>query len=252
VPERNGTLTIPAITLNWWNVAQNQPEQAKVPARTLEVSGVVAGSSAPAAPALAPAPAAAPAAPAAASPPPGTGASPDGWWREVALASVALWVLLVVAGTAWWLSSRRRTAAPAPAGGDAASDALRPEPESSATTNPQPVEATQHARVNLKALQRDVMDAARAGDPARCERALLAWARACRGGIVNTVALRDALSDPAQCTALDALQRARWQGADAGGACAGVLRAFAPGFEWRGGDKPAREHEPDLPPLYPS
>jgi hypothetical protein len=253
VPERNGALTIPTITLNWWNVAQNQPEQAKVPAHTLEVGGVVSGSSAPTAPAVAPAPAAAPAAPATASSPPGTtGASTAGWWRDVALASVALWLLLVGAGTAWWLLSRRRTAAPVPAGGDVASDAPRPEAKAFAPANPQPAGPTRHARANLKALQQDAMDAARAGDPATCERALLAWARACHGGIFNTGALRDALSDPAQRAALDALQRARWQGADAEVACAGVLQAFAHGFEWRGGDKPAREHEPDLPPLYPS
>jgi hypothetical protein len=254
VPERNGKLTIPAITLNWWNVAQDHTERVRVPAHTLEVSGVVAGSSAPVAPVAAPAPAAAPAAHAAASPPPGTGASPDGWWREVALASVALWVLLVLVGAAWWLSLRRRAVlAVAPTNGEATGDAPRPKPESSsAAMNPQPAETAQQARASSKALQRDSMDAARAGDPAACERALLAWARASRGGIVNTGALRDALSDPAQRAALDTLQRARWQGSDAAAACAGVLQAFAHGFAWRGGDKSAREREPNLPPLYPS
>src|SRR5690348_2276444 len=106
VPQRDGKLMIPAITLNWWNVEQNREEQAKVPAYTLRVSGVIASSSAPAAPpAAAPAPASAPAAAAtAANPQPGISTSSDAWWRDIALASLGLWVLLVVvAGIAWWL-----------------------------------------------------------------------------------------------------------------------------------------------------
>ncbi|HET9820023.1 MAG TPA: BatD family protein, partial [Rhodanobacteraceae bacterium] len=50
VPDRNGALTIPAITLDWWNVDQNRAEQAKVPAHTLKVRGVAAGSASPVAP----------------------------------------------------------------------------------------------------------------------------------------------------------------------------------------------------------
>jgi hypothetical protein len=253
VPQRNGKLTIPAITLNWWNVAQNREEQAKVPAHTLRVSGVVASSSAPAAPpAAAPAPASAPAAPAtAANPQPGISASSDAWWRDIALASVALWILLVVvAGIAWWMSSRRRApVAVAPTGSAEGTDAARPRSSSTASTA-RSIVTPADARPDRKALQRDALAAARADDAAACERALLAWARASRSGIVNTTALRDALSDPGQRAALDALQRARWQEGDGAAACAAVLQAFAHGFKWRGEAESGRQ-EDALPPLYP-
>lgn len=254
VPQRDGKLTIPAITLNWWNVEQNREEQAKVPAHTLRVSGVAAGSSAAAAPpAAAPVPASTPAAPATAASPHTTASeSSDEWWRDIALASLALWVLLVVvAGIAWWLSSRRHTPVAAePAGSDAEADDTRLQ-SSSAVPRPHSPAAPADARPDRKALQRDALVAARAGDAAACERALLAWARASRGGIANTTALRDAISDPAQRAALEALQQARWQGGDVAAACAKVLQAFAHGFEWRGEGKPGRQ-EDALPPLYPS
>ncbi|MGH8182260.1 MAG: BatD family protein, partial [Rhodanobacteraceae bacterium] len=53
VPDRNGALTIPAITLNWWNVAQDRAEQASLPAHTLQVSGVAASTARTATPAAA-------------------------------------------------------------------------------------------------------------------------------------------------------------------------------------------------------
>ncbi|HJP97251.1 MAG TPA: BatD family protein, partial [Rhodanobacteraceae bacterium] len=240
VPERNGKLTIPAITLNWWNVEKNRVDQAKLPAHTLQVSGVVAASSAPAAPpaTVASPVAAAPAVAATASPSPTAVASPDFWWRDVALASIALWALLVLVGIVWWLSSRRRSSAAVPADGDDAgtNSPRSARPSYSTIANPQPRGAPE-ARVDRKALQNDALAAARAGDAASCERALLAWARASRSGIVSMAALQDALSDPAQRAALGALQRARWQGSDRAIACAGVLRAFEHGFKWRGEDK---------------
>ncbi|MGH8215704.1 MAG: BatD family protein [Rhodanobacteraceae bacterium] len=252
VPERNGPLTIPAITLGWWNVAQSRPAQANTPAHTLAVSGVVAGSSAPAAPPSAtPASSGAPATAARANPLPGAAASSGGWWRDIALASLALWALVIVAGAAWWLSLRRRRAAAPPAGGVPTGESPRPRSElPSGTTNPLPPAATQDARVGRKALQRAAMDAARAGDAAACEHALLAWARASGHDIVNIGALRDALSDPPQRAALDALQRARWQDVDAAPACAQVLQAFADGVTWRGEHKAALRDN-TLPPLYP-
>ena len=48
--QRNGTLSLPAITLNWWNVTLDHAEQASVPVQTLHVSGVVATAPAPPAP----------------------------------------------------------------------------------------------------------------------------------------------------------------------------------------------------------
>jgi hypothetical protein len=81
---------------------------------------------------------------------------------------------------------------------------------------------------------------------------LLEWARASRTGITHLSQVRDALSDPAQCEALEALQRARWQGGDSSLACGAVADAFVCGFAWHGDDKPAPDRGADLPPLYPS
>src|SRR6185312_12444781 len=89
-------------------------------------------------------------------------------------------------------------------------------------------------------------------DAAACEHALLAWARASHPDVANVTTLRNALSDPVQRDALDALQRARWQGGDAAAACAAVARAFAHGFAWDEKGKPPRANSGDLAPLYPS
>ncbi|MGH8146370.1 MAG: BatD family protein, partial [Rhodanobacteraceae bacterium] len=51
VPDRDGKLTIPAITLNWWDVVHDRAEQASLPAHVLQVSGTATGSGTPAPPA---------------------------------------------------------------------------------------------------------------------------------------------------------------------------------------------------------
>ncbi|HVX03869.1 MAG TPA: BatD family protein [Rhodanobacteraceae bacterium] len=236
VPQRNGKLSLPAITLNWWDVAHERAEQASVPARTLHVSGTVPPASNAAAPpsaastsrpaAAAPAPAAAPTAPATFH-----GSEAQGFWRTLALASLVLWLLAIAAAAAWWLRRRR--------------------------TSPVPVEAPiatapEGAAKSQRTLQAEALASARASDVAACERALLAWARACRADIVGLTALRSALSDPAQREALDDLQRVRWHGGDAAAACAAVTSAFAEGFSWNDTRKPPRPQSGELPPLYPS
>jgi hypothetical protein len=108
------------------------------------------------------------------------------------------------------------------------------------------------AKTDRRTLQRKALDAARQGDAVTCEHALLAWARATHVGIVQTSALRDALSDSAQRDALDALLRVRWQGGDVQKACAAVADAFADGFAWRDRQKNVRARDAGLPPLYPT
>lgn len=253
VPQRNGTLTIPAITLNWWDVENGHAEQATIPAHALRVSGAVANAASPSAPPATTTATGKNVAGATASSGHAT-AGRAAFWRIAALASLALWALAIVAVAAWWWLRRKRHAS-SMAGkrthresGDNADEitATRAPMQAAATTDADP------AKPDLRALQRRTLDAARDGDAAACERALLAWARASHAQIRNAGAMRDALSDPAQRAALDALQRARWQGADVASACAAIARAFARGFAWRDGGKPARGHEPDLPPLYPS
>lgn len=256
VPDRNGDLEIPAITLDWWDVVHDRAEQASLPARTLRVSGVTVNPSvAPAAPAasIAAGSSAVPS-PATTAPAPRGGAVTEApaFWRNVALASLALWILVVVAAGAWWW---RRRPTPTPLSGEGG-DGHRGDAGGSTSGNvDQRVAAATveaEAKQDAGALQRKAVEAARGSDGAVCEHALLAWARATHPAIVNAGALRDALSDPAQREALDALQRARWQGGDAAPACAAVAQAFARGFAWRDGSRHTRVREPDLPPLYPS
>lgn len=253
VPDRNGTLRIPEITLDWWNVDAGRAEQASVPAHVLQVSGVATTATATAPPPAA-ATAATPAASAARAPAAGTPAvaSTSTFWRDVAVASLALWIIAIIVVVAlWWrrASSAPPVSDPATPGADAdRGSAVSP----ARGAPPVAARATPTAKVDLHALQWSALDAAHGGDPSSCEHALLAWARATHREIAHASALRDALADPVQRDALDALQRVRWHGGDAAPACAAVAAAFAHGFAWRGGDKPARVREPDLPPLYPT
>ncbi|HKT42031.1 MAG TPA: BatD family protein [Rhodanobacteraceae bacterium] len=240
VPQRDGKLTIPAITLDWWNVANDRAEQASVAARTLQVTGaIMAGASAPGPIASSTAPGvvrpASPAAPAAAAHPRNGGA--PWFWRAIALASLALWLLMIIATATWWLVRRK----PEPvAGGEAPGDAARAVAGTARAPSGSP-----------RTLQAEALEAARSGDAAACEHALLAWARVFRPDIANVAALHGALSDPAQRDALDALQRVRWHGGDAASACSAVVTAFAHGLAWQEDEKPPRARHDTLPPLYP-
>ncbi|TAM97344.1 MAG: hypothetical protein EPN40_07820, partial [Rhodanobacteraceae bacterium] len=257
VPDRNGDLKIPAITLDWWDVVHDRAEQASLPARTLRVSGVMINPTvAPAAPAASIAAGGSVVASQATTAPGPRGGvvteAPASIWRNVSLGSLALWILVVVAAGAWWWR-RRPTPVPLSGEGDDGHRGDAGGGSTSSRVDQRVTAATEgEAKQDAGTLQRKAVEAARTGDGAACEHALLAWARATHPAIVNAGALRDALSDPVQREALDALQRARWQGGDAAPACTAVAQAFAKGFAWRDGSRPARVRESDLPPLYPS
>jgi len=243
VPQRDGKLSLPAITLNWWDVAHDHVEQANVPAHALQVSGTLAGGSN----AVVPPPTtgsaassvvmpASPVAPAATAIPQTT--SMQWFWRVIALASLALWLLVIVAAATWWLMRRK---------------SLR------VANHATPVDTARAAAAGTdgtskppRALHAEALEAARSGNAAACEHALLMWAHVSHPDIANMAALRDALSALAQRDALGALQRARWQGGDAAAACAMVAGAFAHGFLWRADEKSPHARHDDLPPLYPS
>lgn len=228
VPDRNGALTIPTLTLNWWNVADDHAEQATLPAHTLQVSGVAATT---ANPPTVIAPAASTSAPVASAPAAHSvaqGGAAD--WRVVAIVSLVLWLLALIGAGVWWW--RRRA------------------PDEAAPSSHAAVAPT--AASNARAWQMRAMDAARSGDVAACEHAMLAWAQAVRPSIANIGALSAALSDSAQGAALEGLQRARWQGGDGTAACAAVTQALARGFAWQAPDRSASTAGDDLPPLYPS
>jgi hypothetical protein len=220
VPNRAGSLTIPAITLNWWNVAQDRAEQAQVPAHTLTVVGASGANTA------TPAPPAGAANPGATN----TATSTSGHeaiWRAIAITSLALWAIALTA-FAWWRVQRRRK--PVIGGSDDSS----------------------LARDNARDLHRRAMQAARAGDAAACERALLEWARAIRPQVKHLGALHDALAEEPQRAAIEQLERVRWKGGDSQAACAAVAQAFADGFVWSDARGERSRSDGGLPPLYPN
>lgn len=212
VPERAGTLTIPATTLKWWNVLTDKPEVAQIPAHSITVLPAIGAAAAAAPSALAEAVSGAAATPGPAAPV----ATP---WRRIALASLGLWLLSALA---WWRWRRRR-----------------------ASSAPPPVAA----RTSARSCQLAFLAAARGGDVAAQVRTLLAWARAERPAIQHLGELSAALDDAAQRAAIAVLQQRHYAGTPSPGVGANLAEAFKDGFAWRAVD--ATEENSGLPPLYP-
>ncbi len=232
VAQQPGRVTIPAITLSWWNVEAGKAEVARIPSRVLQVTAAAGASTQvpPAAGSSAPAPASSPpdtAAPAASQ----AGRSPasHGSGHVLAWAASGLWLAtLLLAGGWWWWRRRRRaraTTAPAPA------PAAAPTP-------------------NRRRLHQAFRQAARDGDvAAQCD-SLLAWARGERPSLQHLGELAQSLRPGAQTEAVAALQRARYAAAAQGPDARTLLDAFDAGFAWR--DEPSGSTPgPALPPLYP-
>lgn len=229
VPQQAGTLTIPATTLKWFNVQSGQTETASIPATTLTVLPASGTTAAPAAATSAALPAATgpgmqassrttvtPVAPAAGTVP--------AWWRWVAIASLALLLLGIVA---WWLLRRRASASvPKPA---------RVAPTIGPSTD--------------RAMRKRFLDAARGDDVATQARHLLAWGRAERPGLQNLGELAAALASDPQRTAIAWLQRRQYADAATGARSPDLRAAFEHGFVWRD-ERPQDDRSP-LPPLYP-
>ncbi len=242
VPTHAGTLTIPRITLSWWNVVKNQQETASIPAHTLTVSAAPGAASsvqnrlpaAPVASSSGPAAAASSSAGAAlAGPPPAAPRNAAGragsWWRRLALAGLGLWLLSAAAVVlaVFWLRARRRRM-----GRFAAEETARAQPQ------------TGRGRYRNAFLA-----AVRAGDVDAQARTLLAWAQAERSHITHLGALQAALRDAGQQSVVESLQRRRFS--TAGGdmpPADHVAALFRGGLRWR-------DAQPDtvspLPPLYP-
>lgn len=217
VPTRAGTLTVPAITVTWWNVLTNRQEVARIPAHTITVLPAIGGAAPPAAPVVADGTGAI----AAAVPGAGT-MKPVSVWRWAALGSIGLWVISMLV----WLLWRRRG--------------------TPATLDP---EARKPATASSRQLRQAFLRAARASDVAAQARALLAWARAERPAIQHLGELAAALDDEAQRTAIAALQRRQYGSAVAGAEGDTLAAAFKGGFVWRAVD--AEGDDDGLPPLYP-
>ena len=220
-PQRAGRLTIPQITLTWFDVQSGQKRVATLPSHTLTVA---AASGAPAIAASVPQPATSTASSAVASPsmapaPSTVAATP---WRWIALGSLALWLISMLV-FAWWYRSRRSRTSPA--------FARRAEPADS-----------------VRALRQAFLEAVRSDDPPAQARRLLAWARAERPELRNLGEVAQALAAEEQRTAIEQLQREQYAGVTAPQRI-DLAAAFARGFVWRQAD--TAETDSPLPPLYP-
>jgi hypothetical protein len=216
VPERAGTLTIPATSVTWWNVLTDKQDVAQIPARQLTVLP------APGAAGSAPVPPAAVAAAPSAGPSSATPPARVVPWRGVALGSLVLWAL---SGLAWWYWRRRRTL---------------PLPQTPVTPGGQ---------ASARECQRAFLAAVRGVDVAAQTRTLLAWARAERPSIQHLGELAAALADAQQRMAIADLQRRRYADAPPPGGVVALVDVFKRGLVWRqDGPLPA---ESSVPPLYP-
>ncbi|HZX71052.1 MAG TPA: BatD family protein [Rhodanobacter sp.] len=221
VPERAGTLSLPATTLRWWNVLTDKMEVAQIPAHSITVLPALGGSAAQA-PAAAASAAAASTSSSSAAPHATAAPSTATPWRWIALGSIALWLLSMLA---WWWRRRRRGA-----------------PEVAPT--PEPVSTTRQSQLAFLA-------AARGSDVATQVRCLLAWARAERPDIQHLGELSAALADASQRGAIDVLQRRHYAGVSTPSdeTTVDLAGVFKRGFVWR--SAAPGEDDAVLPPLYP-
>ena len=217
VPERAGTLTIPATTLKWWNVLTDRMEVAQIPAHSVAILPAIGGAAVthPVNPAV-PSTTVAAATPTSAE----SAAAHATPWRWIALGSLGLWLLSVLA----WLLWRRHRRSPS-------------------MVTPMPAQAS------ARQYQQAFLDAARGSDTAAQVHSLLAWARAERPTILHLGELAQALGDGQQRTAIADLQQRHYAGMPAPAVGATLAEVFMRGFVWCTSD--ARDDDADLPPLYP-
>ena len=215
VPNRAGTLTIPATTLKWWNVLTDRMEVAQIPAHSFTVLPAIGGSDVQTAkPAVA--------STAASVVTPAATASADTPWRWIALGSIALWLLSVLA----WLLWRSGLRKPSP-----------------------PSAASDHTNASARERQQAFLAVARGNDTTAQVRSLLAWARAERSAIQHLGDLSALLGDETQRVAIASLQQRHYAGTSSEAGDAKLAEVFKRGFVWHV-DGPGDEGS-DLPPLYP-
>lgn len=225
VPSRPGTLRIPEVVVDWWDIGNDRRARASLAARELSITAG-AGAVAPAAPT----PASTVAAPADSQvPDPGEAAaapsgSTAGWWPVATLVFAALWLL-----TLFW--RRRRGSAVLPLSHDA---------------GPERIGA--NAMVPAPALRR----ALQGEDATAIAQSLLALARNHDSHCRNLGDLAASLADESQREAIVELERALYREAPDAAMLARLRAAFATAPRWRGPVAPPGSGRDALPPLYRS
>jgi len=271
IADQPGRFMIPALTIQWWDTATNRPQEATVPARTLEILPVAGAptnaAAAPTTPTVAASPATSvPMPPTSARGPTATptlaaalpthahaaGAAPasaagvtgehhsspqSSLWPWIAAALTALWLLTI---GAWLWTSKRRGGNDARAARRTAANAPGAHAAAGAhATSVQPSLAASSA----------FWQACRSGDALTARRRLLAWAAARWPATPPTGlnALSRLLNDPATAALLRELDRACYAGGPwRGEALASRFEKLRPARAEAAGKRGA-----DLAPLYP-
>ncbi len=222
VPTQPGTLEIPALALDWFDVLHGETKTARVDGATVTVTAAsVSASSAPAVPASAPAHEAGAPAPAASVAGGARGpvmpvAGTEHGWRLAAILFLLLWLLTLLA---WFVSRKwlRRSRSA----------------------------AVQHRQADDAGSQRRAFQ--KAGDSDAQARLLLAWVRAERPQLHSLGAAAAQLGDPEQARLMRAMDEARFGDGEIPDVDT-VRQAFAGTLAWQ---PPARVATDGLPPLYP-
>lgn len=230
VPNKAGTITLPALSIRWFNTATKQAETATLPERAINVLPATGTpTAAPAQPTASGAASSPTDSPAAISNAPvigtlGSGSSAgDGRWRWTALIAIALWLLTMAL---WFLSARRRR-----------SDVIE------AATPPNKAAAVSRAEFQRSCAL---------GDLAGAERGLIGWGRADNAHINNLDTLAKAVYSDEQRTVLRELQRTRYSGAVVDGLAQRLQIAFKDGPSWSCRVTSSSAKAGPLPELYPS
>jgi hypothetical protein len=225
VPNRAGSLSLPAISIGWWDTAHDRAETVGVPAQTLDVqAGVVAAS--PNAANVASGTSAqsteTPVVAASAAPALADQAAQADQWRRLAISALALWALTLVTWVVWLLRQRRRTRA----------------------------EKSVHAVADTPTAARTAFrNACTNEDLPGAARALLTWVRGIDTGVRNLGELARRVNDGAQATAIVELDRALYGAGKTTGLGARLAAAFRNGPVFSS-PRVFASSSP-LPPLYP-
>lgn len=225
VPSRPGTLTIPALSVKWWDTGEDRARTTTLPAQTVNVLPAVGATpSAGSLPTASHDESVIPTAPSRTAT--ASSVSPTTHngvlrWQILAAAGLLLWLITL----ALWLLGRR---------------APRAQPAAAEQTSASASRA--RAEFSRACAMADVVGA---------ERALLAWARSVRPELHNLGEVAAQLEDEGQRETLAELARVRYAGGKVDGIAQRLESSFKHGFRWHGASADTNAADEVLPPLYP-